>query len=218
MKKTFVMMIFFLCALSLSARENPFEPTDTYKEKQIEYLKQLELEEQQQKKLQEQMQLQEEAMVQREKELEDLEMLKQEELRKIESLKVQRAMLEKDQQQKLLQIEQKKMIQHKQYNVLPFVHIDTADKELTLLVDTKFQLINQDILPKRKKMLYDFKGHTSFYTINKKLNSDYFKSFSVGTHKKDGFFRVVIELSETPSSYLENVNPQEGKIVILKKD
>jgi hypothetical protein len=218
MKTTFFIIISLLCIVELSARENPFEPTDTYKEKQIEYLKQLELEEQEEKKLQEQMQMQEQAMIQREKELEDLELLKQEELRKIESLKAQRAVLEKEQKQKLFQIQQKQMIQKNQYNVLPFVHIEEeGDDTLTIYVDRKFPLINQDILPKRQKMLFDFKGHTSFYTINKKLKSDAFKGFSVGTHKKKGFFRVVIELNDVPKTYMEKVDTNQGKITILKK-
>lgn len=217
MKKVFYVFISFLFVVQLIARENPFEPTDTYNEKQVEYLKQLELEMEQEKKLQEQMQLQEQAMLQREKELEDLENLKQEELRKIEALKAQRAVLEKDQEQKLLQIQQAKMEQKNRYNILPFVHVDTTDDTLTLYVDTKFKLINQDILEKPKKILYDFKGYTSFYTIKKTLQSQAFKSFTVGTHKEKGFFRVVIELADETSLYSENINTNEGKIIVTKK-
>lgn len=229
MKTVFYFLISFLLVVGLNARENPFEPTDTYKEKQIEYLKELELEKQREQKLQEEMEKQEQAMLQREKELEDLETKKQDELRRIEELKAQRAMLEKQQEQKLLEmkkqeeqklleIKKKKMAQKNKYNVLPFVHIDTTEDTLTLYVDTKFKLINQDILKDRKKMLYDFKGYTSFYTIKKALDkSPAFKNFVVGTHKAKGFFRVVVELTDDPSNYIENVNTHEGKVTITKR-
>lgn len=217
MKKSFFILISFLLVISLNARENPFEPTDIYKEKQADFLKQLEIEAQKEKKMQEQMKLHEEAMLQREKEIEDLELLRQDELRKIEELKAQRAALEKQQQQKLLQLKKEKTAQKNKYNVLPFVHIEANDNTLVLYVDTKFKLINQDILVKRKKILYDFRGYTSFYTITQKLNSEAFKAFSVGTHKKNGFFRVVIEVSDATSLYSELINTKEGKITITKK-
>ncbi len=218
MKKSFFIFISCLLIVSLDARENPFEPTDTYKEKQVEYLKQLELEEQREKQLQEQMEMQEQVMLEKEKELEDLETLKQEELRKIEALKAQRALIEKEQKQKLLQIKKEKMAQKNRYNVLPFVHVDTTDDTFTLYVDTKFKLINQDILKKQKKILYDFKGYASFYTIKKSLKSSAFKSFAVGTHKAKGFFRIVVDLTDSASKYAETINTKEGKIVITKKN
>jgi len=228
MNKSFFILISCLLVISLNARENPFEPTDIYKEKQIEFLKQLELEEKQEKQQQEQMQLREQALLQKEKELEDLEYKQQEELRKIEELKAQRAALEKQKQQeieqmekmkeqKLLEIKKAKMAQKNKYNVLPFVHIEANDDTLVLYVDTKFKLINQDILKDRKKILYDFRGHTSFYTIKKNLNSQAFKTFTVGTHKKKGFFRVVIEVNDPTSTYSESINTKEGKITLTKK-
>lgn len=218
MKKFFYFLICCLLVSGLDARENPFEPTDTYKEKQVEYLKQLELEQQREKKLQEQMEMQEQALLEKEKEIEDLELQRQEELRRIEELKTQSAMLEQEQKQKLLQIKQEQMAQKNRYNVLPFVHIEANDASLTIYVDTKFKLINQDILKPQKKILYDFKGYTSFYTIKKTLQSAAFKSFAVGTHRAKGFFRVVIDLNDTTSNYTEAINPQEGKIVITKKN
>jgi len=227
MKKSSFILISCLLVVSLNARENPFEPTDIYKEKQVEFLKQLELEEEKEKKMQEQMMLHEQALLQKEKELEDLQFKQQEELRKIEELKAQRAALEKQQQQelqqmeklkeqKLLQIKKEKMAQKNKYNVLPFVDITSNDDTLTLYVDTKFKLINQDILEKRKKILYDFRGYTSFYTIKKKLNSKAFKAFTVGTHKSKGFFRVVIEVRDNTNLYSETINTKEGKITITK--
>ena len=239
MKKSFFILISCLLVISLNARENPFEPTDIYKEKQVDFLKQLELEEAKEKKMQEELKLHEEAMLQREKEIEDLELVRQDELRKIEELKAQQAALVKQQQQelqqmkeqkeqellkieemkkqKLLQMKKEKMAQKNKYNILPFVHIEANNDTLVLYVDTKFKLINQDILKDRKKILYDFRGYTSFYTIHKNLESDSFKAFSVGTHKKKGFFRVVIEVNDATSTYIENINTKEGKITITKK-
>jgi len=232
MKKSFFILISCLLVVSLNARENPFEPTDIYKEKQVDFLKQLELEVAKEKKMEQEMKLHEQAMLQREKEIEDLELQKQDELRRIEELKAQNAALAKQQQQKILQQEQKllqmkeqkllqmkkeKMAQKNKYNILPFVHIEANDDTLTLYVDTKFKLINQDILVKRKKILYDFRGYTSFYTIRKKLESTAFKAFIVGTHKKKGFFRVVIEVTDDTSLYSENINTKEGKITLTKR-
>jgi len=216
MKKLFFILVSCILVMGLNARENPFEPTDVYKEKQVEFLKQLALQEQAEQQKEEEIKLHEEALLQREKELEDLATLKQDELRKIEELKAQRAVLEKQQKQKLLQMKKQKMVKKNKYNVLPFVHIEANNDTLTLYVDTKFKLINQDILKKRKKILYDFRGYTSFYTIRKTLQSDAFKAFSVGTHKSKGFFRVVIEVADNTSLYTESINTREGKITIKK--
>jgi hypothetical protein len=239
MKKSFFIFISCLLVVSLDARENPFEPTDIYTEKQADFLKQLQLEQEKEKKMQEEVKLHEQAMLQREKEIEDLELQRQEELRRIEELKAQRAALEKQKQQelqriqqvkaqelqklesmkqqKLLQMKKEQMAKMNKYNVLPFVHIEANDDTLTIFVDTKFKLINQEILEDRKKILYDFRAHASFYTISKNLQSDAFKKFTVGTHKKKGFFRIVIEVTDKTSSYLEKIDTKEGKITLLKK-
>ena len=228
MKKSFFILISCLLVISLNARENPFEPTDIYKEKQVEFLKQLELKEQENKRIQEEMMLKEQALLQKEKQLEDLALKQQEELRKIEELKAQQATLLKKQEQellkldkakkqKLLQMNKEKTVQKNRYNVLPFVDIEANDNTLVLYVDTKFKLINQDILQNRKKILYDFRGYASFYTIKKRLDSKAFKAFVVGTHKKKGFFRVVIEVNDPTSTYSETINTKEGKITLSKK-
>lgn len=104
------------------------------------------------------------------------------------------------------------------FSVLPFVNITIVNDVLTLTVDKKYKLLNQDILKPAKKLLFDFEGDVSFYTIRKPIISEDYKSFAVGTHREENFFRVVIDLPSKISDYVEKVDSQNGVITVSRKD
>lgn len=215
-------MKYFICCLlitffssSLTARENPFEPTDTYEQKQQEYIAQIEAEQKAKQQEIETARMQEQLLLEREKELEELELQKQQELQKITELQEKRKILQEDTPKIILT--QKAVVENvENFKVLPFVTIQTTDDSLMIIVDKKFPLMNQDILKKEKKFLFDFKGNTSFYTIRKKLENMNFKAYAIGTHKDKGFFRVVIDLSNETAQYKESFDTKAGIIKIEK--
>jgi hypothetical protein len=207
MKHLCLLFILTVVSVELSARENPFEPTDTYIDKQEEYFKQIEAKKLAKQKKIEEDRLQEEMLLQREKELAQIELEKQQELERIKQIQKEKEALEKQ-----------KIKEMKNYKALPFVTIQTFDKELLIHVDTKFQLINQDILKKQNKFLFDFSGNTSFYTIRKNLEHQHFKAYAIGTHRKEGYFRVVIDLSDKAINYKEHIDTKKGTISIKYKN
>ena len=103
------------------------------------------------------------------------------------------------------------------FKVLPFVKIFVVNDVLTIKVDKKYKLLNQDILKPVKKLLFDFKGKVSFYTVRKDIISENFKSLAVGTHMEDNFFRVVIDLPYDIINYTEKIDSKNGIITITKR-
>ena len=87
---------------------------------------------------------------------------------------------------------------------LKFVNIDLKDDFIKINVAKKYKLINSIISDDNTKFVYDFKGKVTFYTIRKKLCSEYFDSFALGTHLEDNFFRVVIKVKKDIKEYKEN--------------
>lgn len=106
---------------------------------------------------------------------------------------------------------------YENFEILPFVDISIKNDIITIQVDPKYTLLNQDILKPKRKLLFDFQGQKSFYTIRKKIESEDFTSLTVGTHRKENFFRVVIDLPEKVANYIETVDSKKGIITIQKR-
>ncbi len=128
---------------------------------------------------------------------------------------------ELEQQQLQQKIANKKIKQIKKYKnetfqLLPFVKIEIINNILTITVDKKYKLLNQDILKAERKFIFDFQGNISFYTIRKDIKNKNFKSFAIGTHRKKNFFRIVIDLSDSMIKYKEIINNKKGMITIQK--
>ncbi len=186
--------------LSLCARVNPFEPTD-------HFLKQKE------------MIMQKNAQVKMKKQDEEQEKIAQE-------TKIVNEKKQEKEQKKLIdqKLTQKGIIKNayipevkENFKVLPFVKIFIVNDLLTIKVDKKYKLLNQDILKPQKKLLFDFQGKVSFYTIRKNIINKDFTSFVVGTHLEDNFFRVVIDLPSDVIDYIEKIDNKSGIITIQKK-
>ncbi|MDC0933753.1 hypothetical protein OAR97_07865 [Arcobacteraceae bacterium] len=199
-----------LC-VSLFARENPFEPTDHYLEQKEMVIKANELE--QIKKEQEAADLIAEEM--KEKELE---------AQKIADAKALEMQIKKEKEMQKLTVKEEPIIEEvyipeikENFRVLPYVKIYVINDVLTIKVDPKYKLLNQDILKPAKKLLFDFEGKVSFYTIRKDIISEDFKSLTVGTHMEEEFFRVVIDVPEDIINYVETIDSKNGIITIMKK-
>jgi len=199
-----IIFIFIIAlSLNLSARLNPFEPTNTFNEQKTEYF-----EEQNKIKLQNDARIKEANRIEQLKiktvQLEKEERVKQEKARRVEL-------------ERLEQIRLKNISKKETFEVLPFVEVKTIGDKLIITVDKKYKLLNQDILKKEKKILFDFQGKVSFYTVRKNIKHKDFKSFAVGTHLKENYFRIVIDLSEDLDKYTEGLNNKTNTIFIQKK-
>jgi len=100
------------------------------------------------------------------------------------------------------------------YKLLPFITVNTNIDSFIVNIKKKYKLINQDIDLENKKLIFDFKGKTNFYTKREKLCHKYFKSFSIGCHKKEQYFRVVVELNEDVLSYKDIIDTKNNSIII----
>jgi len=194
-------------ALSISsiARENPFEPTDHFLEQ-----KEMMIQANRDQKIEKEKIVNETKL----KELANLES-KNEMLKKLkEEQKIEKSLLvnpdENTQKSYVPDIKEN-------FKVLPFVKIYIVNNVLTIKVDTKYKLLNQDILKPNKKLLFDFSGKVSFYTVRKDIISEDFRSFAVGTHMEENFFRVVVDLPLDVIHYIEQIDAKNGTIVIKKK-
>lgn len=233
MKIINISLLSILLSITLFARENPFEPTDQYiEEKKLLINKQAKEEEEAKLAKQKAEQERVAKAIAAQKQAQELEEAKKAEVAKqkeLEELRKQQALLEAQKQEKEIQQTKQQVSPQKKlekpyiptikenFKVLPFVKIYIVNDVLTIEVDPKYPLLNQDILKPEKKFLFDFRGKVSFYTVRNKIISEDFNSFAVGTHMEKNFFRVVIDLTDTMSAYEEQIDSKKGIITIYKK-
>ena len=98
-------------------------------------------------------------------------------------------------------------------DVLPFIDIEYTNSELK--IHSKYKVFKKFYLEKGNKLILDFRADTSFYTKHYVLESNAFKKFSVGNHKEDRFFRVVVLLNDSNNKY--NVTYDENMVLITIK-
>jgi len=189
---------------SLFARENPFEPTDHFLEQKEMIIQANE---------RERLQQEQEEINRKAKELEANKTAEMMTKKEVKTIKIQSAPKAETMMKKKAYVPQIK----ENFKVLPFVKINVVNDLLTIKVDTKYKLLNQDILTPAKKLIFDFEGKVSFYTVRKDIISESFKSFAVGTHMEEGYFRVVIDLPEDIINYIEKIDTNKGIITIQKK-
>jgi len=212
MKIILLSIIGISLSLSLYARENPFEPTDQFLEQKNLIIKK-----------------NEEEKIKKEQE-EKNKIAREFEEQKMAELKIAEKMMaenkvKKETEEKNKVVVTKKEIETKPYvpsvienfKVLPFVKIRIENEIITIKVDPKYPLLNQDVLKPKKKFLFDFKGNVSFYTIRKDIISENYQSFAVGTHMEKNFFRVVINLTDEMIHYKETIDSKNGIITLQKK-
>ncbi|MGM0519913.1 MAG: AMIN domain-containing protein [Campylobacterota bacterium] len=98
-----------------------------------------------------------------------------------------------------LDVEEQMQNEQTTLNILPFLDIVYSDNKMDL--KSKYSVSKKFSLPKENKLIVDYKAKVNFYTKREELNSKNFKKIAVGNHKKNSFFRVVIQLDSNPSNY-----------------
>jgi len=101
---------------------------------------------------------------------------------------------------KLVKKVKKKFIP-KTYKVLPFLTIISNKNNLIIKTRNKYKLIRYYDEANERKFVFDFKGKVLNYTKRKNLFAPYFKSYVVGNHAEDNFFRVVIKVKKATNRY-----------------
>ncbi len=178
---------------NLSARENPFEPTKTYEE---ELSRMMEIEEDYPAEFQE-------------KDPSDYEQMSpvvQEVAPKVEPKKevvVKPKEVSKpkvpDENLVYVPLREKMFTKQAVISILPGVEVSFEGKKLE--IKSKYEVFQKFDLNDENKIILDFRATTSFYTIRKDLNSQYFTKLVVGNHKEDKFFRVALQLPASPKDY-----------------
>lgn len=211
MKIISLSILSIVLSLSLFARENPFEPTDQFLEQ-----KELMIKKNQEEKIKQE-------KAEKEKVARELKEQKMAELvlaEKIMAEKVEKKTIDSQKTKTVQETKEKAYIPAivENFKVLPFVKIHIKNDVLTIKVDPKYPLLNQDLLKPVKKFLFDFKGNVSFYSIRKDIVSEDYQSFAVGTHMEKNFFRVVINLTDEMIKYTETIDSKNGIITIKKNN
>ena len=210
MKIIFISIVSIILSLDLFARENPFEPTDTFIEIQKQYIITQENKEIERKKIDYELNAKklEEKTKQQLLAQELIEKEKQENAKKLlEKIKLDNKIKEEKAKQKLI-------AETTKYKILSFINATTTNDKLVINIDKKYKLKNQDILHKNKKFVFDFVGSINMYTKRVKLEHKYFESITIGSHMKDNFFRVVVVLKDVIVNYEENI---ENSTITIKK-
>ena len=100
----------------------------------------------------------------------------------------------------------------KSKSILKFVKISYNND--TFNIDSKYKIEKKFTLEKDKKIIVDFKAKEQFSTKREKLNSTNYENIAIGNHKREGFFRVVIQLNKNPSEYKVNYNNNKSISII----
>ncbi len=101
------------------------------------------------------------------------------------------------------------------YNLIDFVNIDITEDIMN--IQTKYKLKKQFVLEDEKKMVFDFTSKKSFYTKRETLSTHKdFKKITIGAHPENKYFRVVIQVPDNLIEYETHVD-ENGSITISKK-
>ncbi|MEA3314715.1 MAG: AMIN domain-containing protein [Campylobacterota bacterium] len=214
MRIIFTLIITMILTTYLLGRTNPFEETETFIEQQNILLKKIE--EKENKLKEDRLRLEKERLNFEREKLElakEQERLRLEKERKAKILKEKLAALEIKKKE-----EKKKVIANniKYYKIYSFIKANTNNNILTIDIDDKYKLINQDLNHKSRKFIFDFSGTINMYTKRVLLKNSPFKSITIGTHKKENFFRVVVALNDKLKYYQEDMDIDNSIIKIEK--
>jgi hypothetical protein len=83
--------------------------------------------------------------------------------------------------------------------LLSFLKIDFNDNKL--IIHSDYKVSKKFSIVKENKIIIDYKSEINFLTKRDDIDSKNYKKITIGNHKKDGYFRVAIELIDKPSKY-----------------
>jgi len=191
-----IMTLLVVGNLNLSARENPFEPTKTYEE---ELARMMEIEEDFPAEFQEKDGSQYEQMTPVVEEAPKVEVKKE-----VVAPKVVAKPKVPDENLVYVPLREQTFTKQAVISVLPGVEISFEGKKLE--IKSKYEVFQKFDLNEENKIILDFRATTSFYTIRKDLNSQYFSKLVVGNHQDEKFFRVALQLPASPKDYKVTYN------------
>ena len=97
---------------------------------------------------------------------------------------------------------------------MPFIKLEFNDNKL--IVNTSHKVLKKFSVPAENKLIIDYDAKIEFNTKIDNLESKNFKKVAVGNHKKEGYFRIAIELIDKPSKF--DVNYKDEIITITRKN
>ncbi len=226
MKTLLILLLIF--STSIIARENPFSPTNAYEEEAARMIEINETEEDYDVEFQQEQQYVNNIY----------EKMNNPNEEKVDSTKADKTKLTEEKVQKMIKEAQKKsapkVIIKKiiekpvepqqvvyvkpridvvaQRELLPFVKLEYDNEKIDIY--SKYKVTKKITLPNKKKIVLDYNAKEDFYTIREDLKSTNFPKIAVGNHKKDKFFRVVVELADIPENY--EVTYDNNKVTIVK--
>jgi hypothetical protein len=106
----------------------------------------------------------------------------------------------------------KKFVPHT-YKVLPFLTINSNKNNISIKTRKRYKLIRYYIEPNEKKFVFDFKAKVKTYTKHKNLKAPYFRSYIVGNHPENNYFRVVIVTKKSTKKYKVSM---KNNIAVIK--
>jgi len=227
--KTLFTLLFILTA-SLVARENPFEATNAYEEEKARIIEMNETEEDYAVEYQQEQQYINEMYEKmnnpskKEEKKSAKPLVTEEKVKKM----IQKAQKESEKKaeniaQKIVEKQPKKVEQVvyvkprldvvNEKELLPFVKVEYDNEKIDII--SKYKVSKKITLPGEKKIVLDFNANENFYTVRETLDSTNYPKVTVGNHKKDKFYRVVVELSSTPDDYEVTYDDKKVSIVRL---
>ena len=99
-------------------------------------------------------------------------------------------------------------------NILPFIKLEYNDNKL--IIHTSHKVSKKFSVDKENKLIIDYTASIEFNTKKDDIESKSFKKIAIGNHKKEGYFRVAIELIDKPSKF--EVDYKDEIITITKKN
>jgi hypothetical protein len=241
MKTLSFLCTLLILTCTLQARENPFEPSLTYEEEvarmmevesdytgefaegNVEYEKMTPAKPKPKPVAKTQQQIEAEAYAKKvaqenikkakmlAKKKREMEMKKAQEM--AIKMKMEKEAMEKAKNDPMIYVKYREDVEvNQQMDILPFIDIEYTNTSLKIL--SKYKVFKKFYIEKENKLILDFKGVTKFFTRHHDLESKYFKKISVGNHKKEKFFRIVLVLTEHPNKYSVTYDTDEVLITL----
>ena len=227
MKTLFTLLL--VLSTSLIARENPFEATNAYEEEAARIIEMNEIEEdyaleyqQEQEYIKNMYEKMNNPAVEEKKEPEKPTLTENEVKKMIkkaqkETEKKAEKIAKKLVDEKPKEVEQVVYVKPRldvtnEKELLPFVKVEYDNDKINIF--SEYKVSKKITLPGEKKIVLDFNAKENFYTVREALKSTSFPKITVGNHKKDKFFRVVVELANMPEDY--EVTYDDKMVTIVK--
>ena len=228
MKTLFTFLLIF--STILFARENPFAPTNAYEEEAARIIEMNEIDENYDVEFQQEQQyvdtmyekmnnpeeplkpLVPEKPALTEKEVEKMIEKAQKESEAKTKTIVKKVIIEKPVEVQQVVYVKPRLDVINEKEILPFVKIEYDNDKIDIF--SKYKVTKKITLPGKKKIILDYMAKENFYTKRETLESTNFPKIAVGNHKKDKFFRVVVELAEIPENY--EVTYDDKMVSIIK--